>query len=60
MNTDIVDLLRNAAGIFAELANAYEEDRRITNSRLDSLENKTERNREALTAAAEMILSKLN
>jgi hypothetical protein len=60
LNTDIVDLLRNAAGIFAELANAYEEDRHITNSRLDYIESQTAKNREALKAAAEMILSTLN
>ena len=55
---DIVDLLKSAANIFAELAEAYEHDNDYINERIDAVENKTDKNREALRAA-ESILTNL-
>ena len=57
---DIGDLLKDAANIFAQLAAAYEDDRKRTQDHLCHLENKTAENREALRAVAESILKNLN
>jgi hypothetical protein len=58
--SDISDLLKDAANIFAQLATAYEDDRKRTQDQLAHLENKTAENREALRAAAESILNNLS
>lgn len=60
MSTDVSDLLRNAADIFSQLAEAYEQDKRRNDNRLANIEVKTYENREALKAAAELILDKLS
>ncbi len=58
--TDISALLTTAADIFAQLAEAYENDNKRTQNRLSHLEVKTAENREALRAAAEAILKNLS
>lgn len=60
MSTDVSDLLRNAANIFSQLAEAYEQDKRSNDNRLANIEVKTYENRKALKTAAELILDKLN
>ena len=56
---NISDLLKDAANIFAQLAAAYEDDRKRTQDHLAHLEKKTAENREALRAVAESILNNL-
>ncbi len=56
---NISDLLKDAANIFAQLAVAYEDDRKRTQDHLAHLEKKTAENREALRAVAESILNNL-
>jgi hypothetical protein len=59
LSTEVSKLLQDAAGLFSQLAAAYEQDRRRNEDRLANIEVQTCNNREALTAAAELILERL-
>jgi hypothetical protein len=59
LSTDVSKLLQNAAGIFAQLATAYENDKKRNEDRLAHIEMTTHENREALRVAAEAILERL-
>jgi hypothetical protein len=58
--SDISDLLKDAANLFAQLAVEYENNNKNIQSQLSHLEVKTAENREALRTAAEAILKNLS
>lgn len=58
--TDISDLLKEAANVFAQLAVEHENYNKCIQNRLNELEAKTVENREALKAAAEAVLKNLS
>jgi hypothetical protein len=59
MNSEIINLLKNTASNFAQLAEAFEQEQKAINARFDHAERDACETRQALKEAANMILSKL-
>ena len=56
MNDEIVRLLRDTANNFAALADAFEQEHKNTNARMEYLEHAVCDTKDTLKCAAEMIL----
>ena len=59
MNSDIINLLKETAANFAELAAAFEEEQKTTNARLDFIERTSCETKQTLKEVADLILSRL-
>jgi hypothetical protein len=60
LNSEIIKLLRDAANNFAQLAEAFEQEQKVTNSRMDCIEGVARETRQAVSDAAQLLLSKLS
>ena len=59
MISDVVNLLRDTATNFAQLAEALEQESKTVNARLDFIEQATCDTKQAIKEAANLILNKL-
>ena len=59
MNSDTIELLREMAGKFAQLAEAFEREQKATNTRLDYTEQAACETKQVLKDVASVILNKL-
>ncbi len=58
MNSEVINLLREAANTFAKLAEAYEQEQKNERSRLDYIEQATCETRSTLKEMANVILAR--
>lgn len=60
MNDKIIQLLRDASNVFADLASEIEQEQRGVRNRLDALDSEVHKNKQTLKAVAETILKNLD
>ena len=60
MNDNVIQLLQDAANLFASLACEIEKDQRDVRNRLDALNSEVHKNKSTLKAVAKTILDNLD